>query len=105
MLGIIFICNLKAEGYSIGSVMQIGFISLGKMGSRMAGKLIEEEHDVVAWTRSESTISNFKFPVLVNGHYGLDPLQVGKFWQKSFTAKMAATIRNAFGGHEVKKSK
>ncbi len=41
--------------------MQIGFIGLGKMGSRMASKLLEEGHSVTAWNRSKETISNFKF--------------------------------------------
>lgn len=39
--------------------MKIGFIGLGKMGSRMVLKLLEEGHEVVTWTRSESTVSNF----------------------------------------------
>lgn len=32
--------------------MKIGFIGLGKMGSRMAGKLLSEGHEVVVWNRS-----------------------------------------------------
>jgi 6-phosphogluconate dehydrogenase len=34
--------------------MQIGFIGLGKMGSRMVEKLIIEGHDVVVWNRTEA---------------------------------------------------
>lgn len=37
--------------------MQLGFIGLGKMGSRMVQKLLEEGHEVAAWTRSKSTIT------------------------------------------------
>lgn len=37
--------------------MKLGFIGLGKMGSRMVKKLLQEGHDVVAWTRSESIIT------------------------------------------------
>ncbi len=37
--------------------MKLGFIGLGKMGSRMVKKLLQEGHEVVAWTRSESTIT------------------------------------------------
>lgn len=40
--------------------MKIGFIGLGRMGSNMVKKLVEDGHEVVVWTRSESTISNFK---------------------------------------------
>lgn len=47
--------------------MQIGFIGLGKMGSRMVQKLLSEQHYVVAWNRSlepaqelKSQISNIK---------------------------------------------
>lgn len=37
--------------------MQMGFIGLGKMGSRMVQKLLEEGHEVESWTRSKSTIT------------------------------------------------
>ncbi len=32
--------------------MTLGFIGLGRMGSRMAGKLLAEKHDLVVWNRS-----------------------------------------------------
>ena len=32
--------------------MKVGFIGLGKMGGRMAGKLLDGGHDVVAWNRT-----------------------------------------------------
>lgn len=40
--------------------MQIGLIGLGKMGSRMAGKLISEGHDVVVWNRTPEDSENLK---------------------------------------------
>lgn len=40
--------------------MKIGFIGLGKMGSRMAAKLIEDGHEVVAWNRSKDVLDEFK---------------------------------------------
>lgn len=40
--------------------MKIGFIGLGKMGSRMAQKLLMERHNIVVWNRSKEAISNFK---------------------------------------------
>ncbi len=40
--------------------MKIGFIGLGKMGSRMVIKLIEEEHEVVVWNRSPEPIEDIK---------------------------------------------
>lgn len=40
--------------------MQIGFIGLGKMGSRMAEKLLQEGHEVVAWNRSAEPADNLK---------------------------------------------
>jgi len=43
--------------------MQLGFIGLGKMGSRMVIKLLEEGHDVVVWNRTKEKISNFKFQI------------------------------------------
>jgi 6-phosphogluconate dehydrogenase len=39
--------------------MKIGIIGLGKMGSRIAQKLYEEGHEVVAWNRSEEVTQNF----------------------------------------------
>lgn len=38
--------------------MTIGFIGLGKMGSRMAEKLLWEGHEVVAWNRSPEPADN-----------------------------------------------
>jgi len=40
--------------------MKIGFIGLGKMGSRMVLKLIEEGHEVVVWNRSKEPTTNLK---------------------------------------------
>ncbi len=40
--------------------MRLGYIGLGKMGSRMVEKLIREEHEVVVWNRSEEPIINLK---------------------------------------------
>ncbi len=40
--------------------MKIGFIGLGKMGSRMAIKLLKEGHNVVVWNRSKEPIEEFK---------------------------------------------
>src|SRR3989344_7064168 len=38
--------------------MKIGFIGLGKMGSRMVHKLQKEGHEVVAWNRSDDELKN-----------------------------------------------
>src|SRR3989344_5445245 len=43
--------------------MQLGFIGLGRMGSRMVIKLLEEGHEVVVWNRTKEKISNFKFQI------------------------------------------
>lgn len=43
--------------------MQIGFIGLGKMGSRMVQKLLEKGHNVVVWNRSKEKISELKLHV------------------------------------------
>lgn len=40
--------------------MQLGFIGLGKMGSRMVSKLIADGHDVVVWNRSAEPVQNLK---------------------------------------------
>jgi len=38
--------------------MKIGFIGLGKMGSRMVHKLQKEGHEIVAWNRSDHELKN-----------------------------------------------
>lgn len=38
--------------------MKIGFIGLGKMGSRMVQKLTSEGHDLVVWNRSQHPLKN-----------------------------------------------
>lgn len=40
--------------------MNIGFIGLGKMGSRMVSKLIADGHDVTVWNRSKDVTENLK---------------------------------------------
>lgn len=40
--------------------MKIGFIGLGKMGSRMVHKLIKEGHEVVVWNRSKKSIDDLR---------------------------------------------
>lgn len=43
--------------------MRVGFIGLGKMGSRMVLKLLGAGHEVVVWNRSIETIENFKLQI------------------------------------------
>jgi len=40
--------------------MRLGFIGLGKMGSRMVRKLLSEGHEVVVWNRTQEKISNLQ---------------------------------------------
>ena len=40
--------------------MKIGFIGLGRMGSRMVIKLLEGDHEVVVWNRSSSKVEELK---------------------------------------------
>lgn len=43
--------------------MKVGFIGLGKMGSRMALKLLKEGHDVIVWNRSPQAVEELKTQV------------------------------------------
>lgn len=43
--------------------MKIGIIGLGKMGSRIAIKLLEEGHEVVAWNRSWTGVEELRFKI------------------------------------------
>ena len=43
--------------------MQIGFIGLGKMGTRMVFKLLEGGHEVVVWNRSTEPIKDLEFRI------------------------------------------
>jgi 6-phosphogluconate dehydrogenase len=40
--------------------MQIAVLGLGKMGGRIAEKLLQEGHEVVAWNRSREVLDKFK---------------------------------------------
>ena len=40
--------------------MKLGFIGLGRMGARMAGKLLKEGHVVIAWNRSDHQLKNIE---------------------------------------------
>jgi len=40
--------------------MQIGFIGLGKMGTRMVEKLLSDGHTVVGWNRTQDVVDAFK---------------------------------------------
>lgn len=40
--------------------MKLGFIGLGKMGSRMVLKLLKEGHDVVVWNRSPQAVEDLR---------------------------------------------
>lgn len=43
--------------------MQLGFIGLGKMGTRMVEKLLEGGHEVVVWNRSSEPIEELKLKI------------------------------------------
>ncbi|MBI5045238.1 MAG: decarboxylating 6-phosphogluconate dehydrogenase [Candidatus Levybacteria bacterium] len=43
--------------------MQIGFIGLGKMGTRMVLKLLEGGHEVVVWNRSSAPIQDLQLKI------------------------------------------
>ncbi len=40
--------------------MKIGFIGLGKMGTRMVNKLVSEGHEVIVWNRSSEDVYDLK---------------------------------------------
>ena len=68
--------------------MQIGFIGLGKMGSRMVLKLLQEQHHVVVWNRSEAPIQELKLKTQ-------SPIQSGtKLKATAQKLKVSETIRN-----------
>lgn len=48
--------------------MRLGFIGLGRMGSRMVAKLLEEGHEVVVWNRSKGKVADLK--VKIKGKIG-----------------------------------
>src|SRR3990167_5365997 len=43
--------------------MTLGFVGLGRMGSRMVIKLVKEGHEVVVWNRTTEKISNLQFQI------------------------------------------
>ncbi|MEK7534268.1 MAG: phosphogluconate dehydrogenase (NAD(+)-dependent, decarboxylating) [Patescibacteria group bacterium] len=69
--------------------MQLGFIGLGKMGSRMASKLLRERHDVVVWNRSKKAVEELKTQ---NSKLKITPLRQGFEGQATQKLKVAKTI-------------
>lgn len=57
--------------------MTIGFIGLGKMGSRIVHKLLQEGHEVVVWNRSKEPIENLK-SLILNHKSKSGNLKIGK---------------------------
>ncbi len=54
--------------------MKIGIIGLGKMGSRMAQKLADAEHEVSVWNRSSGDVAELKKLVKVEGFESIEDL-------------------------------
>jgi len=46
-----------------GGIMKIGFIGLGKMGTRMASKLLKEGFEVHVWNRSSDPVKELKLKI------------------------------------------
>lgn len=55
--------------------MKIGVIGLGKMGSRIAKKLLEGKHDVVAWNRSKDAVDTLVASLTPNQLQGFSPAE------------------------------
>ena len=64
--------------------MKLGFIGLGKMGSRMASKLLMADHNLVVWNRSKESIEEFK-------------IQNSEFKISSQKLKVAETVEELVG--------
>ncbi|MBP9716809.1 MAG: decarboxylating 6-phosphogluconate dehydrogenase [Candidatus Levybacteria bacterium] len=54
--------------------MKIGIIGLGKMGSRIAQKLADAEHEVFVWNRSSEDVAELKKVAKVEGHESIESL-------------------------------
>jgi len=68
--------------------MTLGFIGLGKMGSRMVEKLLMENHEVVVWNRSEVPVQKLKVKTQ-------SPIQSGtKLKTTAQKLKVSETIRD-----------
>src|SRR3989344_4880864 len=63
--------------------MSIGVVGLGKMGSRMASKLLTEGHELVVWNRSEAPIRDLKVKS-----------QNSKFKSESQSLKLAKNLQD-----------
>ena len=50
----------KSGSAKISNFMKVGFIGLGKMGSRMAVKLLKEGHSLVVWNRSQQAVDELR---------------------------------------------
>lgn len=57
--------------------MKIGIIGLGKMGSRIAQKLADAQHEVSVWNRSPEDVGELKKVAKVEGHESIESLVKG----------------------------
>lgn len=55
--------------------MKLGFMGLGKMGSRMVIKLLRDGHEVVVWNRSKEAVENLK-SLIINHKYNEQNLEI-----------------------------
>ena len=104
----------KFDLLKVAKLYQKGTLVSGFMTDRVVDALEKDPHldDIVGiiaesgeakWTIEEARSENVDTPIIeASLDYRRDS-QTSEKIQKSFTAKMVAALRNAFGGHEVKK--
>jgi 6-phosphogluconate dehydrogenase len=56
--------------------VKLGFIGLGKMGSRMAAKLFAEQHELIVWNRSPAACEVLKKECEMSEPGGIDRLDI-----------------------------
>ena len=98
--------------------MDIGFIGLGKMGLNMVTRLQRAGHQVTAYDRAPDALAKAtaarctgvsSLADLVQRHVPVPTLSAALFTRfrsrqaESFAEKLLAALRNAFGGHAVRR--
>ncbi|MBP6882070.1 MAG: NADP-dependent phosphogluconate dehydrogenase [Candidatus Levybacteria bacterium] len=81
--------------------MTLGFIGLGKMGTRMVEKLLLDGHDVIAWNRSPEPVESIKNYVASrkqvkehNTSYKLPTTMVGEFTGVQSIENLVKTLKS-----------
>ncbi|MBI4080697.1 MAG: NADP-dependent phosphogluconate dehydrogenase [Candidatus Levybacteria bacterium] len=87
--------------------MKLGLIGLGKMGTRMVEKLLQEGHEVVVWNRSGAPIQELQLKILASRRSGQNstPIESGSKFKNTRLAPESTLGAGALAKRTAQKLK